>query len=983
MPFDEKDKGTVEPQGSNEGVSGRSIFSSAIQGHRKGLDEASNTADDLTRQTYLDVLNTISEAVYIQDENGTFIDVNEGAARMYKCRREDLIGKNPLDVGIAEKNDYAEVARLSAEVWHTGVPAAFEFWARHFDGGEILKEVIVNKGVYFGRPVLIATARDITERRKAEISRQEREEFYRKLLMNLPDLVIRTDLQGTVVYVNEYSHGSFPQFSKSDVIGRNMLSFIAAEDLEIAIENTRKMFEKPLGPKEYRVVDLEGKVIECEINGDILYDMQQNPTGMVYVLRDISERKKAERELFRSREMLQLILDNIPLYVFWKDLNSVFLGCNNNFAKVCGLSSPDEVIGKTDYDMVWKKEEADFFVSVDQRIIKSGIGEYHIIEPQTRTDGKTSWLDTNKGPLYDSDGKIMGVLGTFLDITDRRMAEEQILQQTRLRELLVEISSTYINIPIESVEAEIARSMNKLSQFVGADRCYIFEYDETTNICSNTHEWCGEGIEPQIDNLQSIELPEEWREAFSHGNPIYIPDVSFLPEGLTKDILEPQQVISLIVLPMIHNNRCIGFMGFDSVRSKHTYSDIEQQLLKVFTQMLVNIRLRKQSEEDLIKAKEKAEESDRLKMAFLANMSHEIRTPMNGILGFAGLLKEANLSGSQREEYIGLIEKSGARMLSVINDIISISKIEAGLMTVNDAEVNVNEQIEYVYSFFKPEAVAKGLALVLNTPLPADAAVVSTDGEKLYAVLSNLVKNAITYSARGVVEIGYRKEPDRLVFFVKDEGIGIPKEKQSMIFERFIQVDNSNTRSYEGAGLGLAIAKAYLDMLGGSISVESDGIKGSTFFFTIPCSNAKAKQAFSQRSEHQQANASHQNLNLLVAEDDEISFRLISKIMEQCCKMILRAKTGREAISVYAEHPEIDVILMDVKMPDMDGYEATRRIRKISKHVIVIAQTAYGLENDYELAIKAGCNDYMAKPIDPTALHAMINSLLEEKKATP
>ena len=263
-----------------------------------------------------------------------------------------------------------------------------------------------------------------------------------------------------------------------------------------------------------------------------------------------------------------------------------------------------------------------------------------------------------------------------------------------------------------------------------------------------------------------------------------------------------------------------------------------------FVFMHENITESKLAEQELIKAKEKAEESDRLKSAFLANMSHEIRTPMNGILGFAELLKEPNLTGDEQKEYIRIIEKSGARMLNVINEIIDISKIEAGLMEVSISETNITEIMEFAYQFFRPEVELKGMALHFNIPANTGNLILKTDKEKVNAILFNLIKNAIKYTSAGSVEIGFsvkvrsieEEHPaqQHLEFFVKDTGIGIPLSRQEAIFNRFIQADVLDKNALQGSGLGLAISKAYVEMLGGRIWVESQERAGSSFYFTLP-----------------------------------------------------------------------------------------------------------------------------------------------------
>ena len=381
-------------------------------------------------------------------------------------------------------------------------------------------------------------------------------------------------------------------------------------------------------------------------------------------------------------------------------------------------------------------------------------------------------------------------------------------------------------------------------------------------------------------------------------------------------------------------------------------------------------------------AKEKAEESDRLKSAFLANMSHEIRTPMNGILGFAELLKEPKLKDNEQIEYIGMIEKSGKRLLNIINDIIDISKIEAGQMEVYLEESNINDQIEFINRFFQPEFERKGLQHSIKNGLSSNESVIKTDREKIYAILSNLVKNAIKYTNTGSIEFGYELvktqsgtvEQDRgfLQFYVKDTGIGIPKERQNAVFERFIQADISDKMALQGAGLGLSISKAYVEMLGGKIWVESEPGNGTIFYFTIPYTSENKSEIIIKDISKAVEVRKISNLKILIAEDDKTSDLFITIALNKLCKKVLHAQNGVDAIRISRENPDIDLILMDIKMPDLDGYEATRQIREFNKDVIIIAQTAYGLEGDMEKTLEAGCNDYISKPIIVDELLALI-----------
>jgi signal transduction histidine kinase/CheY-like chemotaxis protein len=392
---------------------------------------------------------------------------------------------------------------------------------------------------------------------------------------------------------------------------------------------------------------------------------------------------------------------------------------------------------------------------------------------------------------------------------------------------------------------------------------------------------------------------------------------------------------------------------------------------------------------ELMDAKNRAEQNDRLKSAFLANMSHEIRTPMNGILGFAELLKEPDLTGEKQKEYIRIIEKSGTRMLNIINNIIDISKIESGLYKVEIAETNINQQIDYIYSFFKPEVENKGMQLYAYKFLPETEALIKTDREKFYAILINLVKNAIKYSKQGSIEFGYEIIVDTrhalydaghalyLQFYVKDTGIGIAADRQEAIFERFIQADIADKQAYQGAGLGLSISKAFVEMLGGKMWVKSELGKGSCFYFNLPYIQVENKAYTvpdkTKNTDNGMTKVS-KKLKILIVEDDEPSELLISEIVDSYGEKPLKVKNGIEAVEVCRNNPDIDLVLMDIQMPEMDGYEAARNIRGFNKNVIIIAQTAYGLAGDREKALFAGCNEYISKPLNVSDLKKLIQT---------
>lgn len=406
---------------------------------------------------------------------------------------------------------------------------------------------------------------------------------------------------------------------------------------------------------------------------------------------------------------------------------------------------------------------------------------------------------------------------------------------------------------------------------------------------------------------------------------------------------------------------------------KHRTQELDKRNDKLEREILT----REIMEQKLIVAKEKAEESDKLKTAFLANMSHEIRTPMNGILGFTALLKEPDLTGDDKEKYIEIIQKSGDRMLNTVNDIIEVSKIETGLLKAVFGNTNVNSIIEELFQFFQLEVHKKNMVLEFHTDLSDDDSCIKSDNSMLLSILTNLVKNAIKYSNTGRIKFGYHLKNKSLIFFVEDEGIGISKEKQGSIFNRFSQENQDVNKAVEGSGLGLSISKAYIELLGGKIWVESEKGKGSCFYFEHPYTKMMKNNFSSDRSTLNSSPAiDFRGKSLLIAEDEEYVFEYLNLVLLKTEISIKWAKNGKEAVDFCKENQHFDTILMDINMPIMDGYQATKEIKHLFPNIPIIAQTAFAIKGDKEKMITAGCDDYISKPIDKDLLLALLKKHL-------
>ncbi len=404
----------------------------------------------------------------------------------------------------------------------------------------------------------------------------------------------------------------------------------------------------------------------------------------------------------------------------------------------------------------------------------------------------------------------------------------------------------------------------------------------------------------------------------------------------------------------------------------------QNQQLSILNEKL-NLSNKRKTEinEELNRSMKKAEESDKQKSVFLANMSHEIRTPMNGILGFTNLLKNPGITDEKKKLYLKIIEQSGRRMLSLINDIVDISKIEAGLMEVTIEKTDINRLLKELTDFFRPEAENKNLAINLHAEHPDDPCIVETDSKKLEQIISNLIKNALKFTEEGRVDIGYAVENRKLELFVSDTGCGIDKSDTENVFQRFWKGHESEKIIEEGTGLGLSITKSLADLLGGRIWLESEPGRGSVFYVSLPLSGMQQPGAGSgkEKDRCKRREAHGKKPEIMIAEDDHYSAEYLKMLLTPMADRILMASNGAEAVQLCKDNPGINIILMDIKMPVMDGLEATRQIRKFNNKVTIIAQTAFTLFTDHENAITAGCNDYITKPIKAQDLKDMITKL--------
>ncbi len=386
-----------------------------------------------------------------------------------------------------------------------------------------------------------------------------------------------------------------------------------------------------------------------------------------------------------------------------------------------------------------------------------------------------------------------------------------------------------------------------------------------------------------------------------------------------------------------------------------------------------------QTNEELFKAKELAERSNHLKTVFLNNMSHEIRTPMNGIIGFTSFLENPDLSYEKRKHYSKIVKNSSNQLLRVIDDILEISQLETKQLSAVTNEFSLNDLLMDVFAIFNLKLKKHNIPLYLKKGLSDEDSLIVSDKSKLFKILTNLIENSIKFTREGFIEFGYVLKSDKIELYVKDTGIGISQNSLDLIFQRFVQEEEELSRQFGGLGIGLSIAKENAQLLGGDISVDSEKGKGSIFYVTIPYSqpinekNANAKFKELIKGEKNRAK------KILVVEDEEVNYLYIEELltMNKGAQIdILHAKNGEEAVNMCKSNHKIDLVFMDLKMPKMDGFEATKFIKEINPDLTIIALTAYSTEEDRNKSLEAGCTDFISKPVGRDKIIEMLDTYL-------
>jgi PAS domain S-box-containing protein len=667
------------------------------------------------------------------------------------------------------------------------------------------------------------------------------------------------------------------------------------------------------------------------------------------------EMKKSHEALIESEERFRRLAENaddiIYRYELYPSLRISYV--SPSATRITGYSTHELYSDPEIYQKLLHQEDRNYINTLLSN--RDGKTQPATVRWITK-DKNTIWIEQKNVPVFNSSGKVVAFEGIARDITNRKRDEDN-------QQILYEIAMA--SIEAKSLEDLLVTVREQLKKVIDTSNFYTSLYDKTTDSLKKIL------YINELENLTELEA-----ENFLSDHVINTGKTLLL----TKDELESFSITNNINLsgysaecwlgvPITAEESVVGLMAVMSYSNPKAFDKSSARLMELIAHELSIVFQRTKMIQDLIIAKERAEESDRLKMAFLSNISHEIRTPMNGILGFLDLLRDPELDEEQKERFMEIVNSSSQRMLDTINDIVELSKIESGQSEINNSLVDIPEIMRFYFNLFYEQARKKGIKFSLESRIQGDNSQVLTDKYKIGSIINNLLNNSIKFTDNGSIILGNYCENGSMVFYVKDTGIGIPVSRHSAIFERFVQADLNITRPYEGSGLGLSIVKAYAEALGGRVWLESEPGKGSTFFFSVPC------KILTETKEVVLCNSSHVkkvDRIIVVAEDDEIGFLFLNTVLKREGFSVIHCKNGPDTIEKVKQNPDIILILMDIRMPGMSGFEATKIIREFNKDIPIIAQTALAFGEDKMMAIEAGCNDYISKPILSDTLISII-----------
>jgi PAS domain S-box-containing protein len=898
-----------------------------------------------SEKKYKLLTDNISDVIWTMDLEGNFTYVSPSVIHLRGYTPEEVMQQS-INNSLAPNHASYIMKFLKEGIKNetNGIPIKskmeFEVQQIHKDGHYIWTEVVASpirneNGLLVE---IVGATRDLENRKKHENMLKEQEKTLSSIFKATP-IGIGLTINRNISKVNK-AFCELLGYAEEELIGKNTRMIYTTTK---EYKRVGKLKEKDIREKGYSVfncnlISKKGQELNAIISNAPI-DINDSSKGMVFTCIDITEMTQTQIALKESQRQIKTLLDNLQgmAYRCKNDEYWTMQFISDAVENITGFKASDIIENKNiSYSNIIHPADRDYVKkSIDNAIKKEGhfTLEYRII---TKRDN-IKWVWEQGIGVKDMEGNLIFIEGYINDITDRKLALES-LEKTSLE---LKRSLRFTEILLNSVPIPVFYK-NKDGKYIGCNQAYL------NHLGLKKEELIGKTA---LD-LWPGELGEKYHKKDMEllANPQSAQTYEFKVKTIKGEI---RNVIFAKSVFYDEFNMVTGILG--------AFQDITD---------IKNAQIM------LEKSKIKAEESDRLKTAFLQNMSHEIRTPMNGIIGFSNLLKNPDLDNSTQTKYINIINQSSNQLLNIVNDILDISRIETNQVKIHITSFDLHKTLEYLFNLHKPQ-INKDISFSIEFPDNKKELMVDSDEEKIIQITNNLLTNATKFTTKGFIKLGYKLVNQNLIIYVQDTGIGIDKTMHDIIFDRFRRLENDNTLLTSGTGLGLSISKGLAIILGGKINLDSKPEKGSTFSLEIPYIYNTVIENVSKKS--------IENLSItrtgkiLIAEDDDVNYYYIKTLLKKKKVEILRARNGREAVDKCLAIPEIALVLMDIKMPQLDGFEATKLIKQRRKDIIIIAQTAYAMEADKINAIKNGCNDYISKPVEAEELYKIIETYLSIK----
>jgi len=791
---------------------------------------------------------------------------------------------------------------------------------------------------------VIYLATNTTEKDKITQALQESENRYKLLVENINVGIFISTLDGNFTYANKElalygGCSSVDEFLKIPV--QNL--YFNPADRDIILAELQK--NGAIKNKEIQCRKKDGTTSWITINAIILGESGQNPNAILGFAKDISDKKNAENSLIFNEHRQALMMKNLLDIIVIVSAEGIQKYISPSVQYITGYTPEELNVPITE---ICHPDDIPSIQETWEQCLKNPNQPVTLRYRHKYKYGGYVHLEA-KAQNYLNDPFLKGVLANTRDITAHINTEQSILRSKNLLDEMGRLAK------IGGWEFE-----TETLSLVWTDEIYRIHQ------LPNTYH-------PTLDTALDFYTTES-RPVFEKAIFSLIKDGTPFDLELTINNNNKQTIhVRTLGMAVWENGKIKKVFGvFQDISERkiideelknqyQEYHSLYEEHLALNKELILTIDELKKSNEQLISAKEKAEENDRLKSAFLANISHEISTPMNGIIGFSQMLANEENNSEKRRFFSDIIETSSKQLLSIVNDILDISKIETGQVEVKLVPTNINNLILELLSYFKPMTMKSNVGLYVKKELSSQFSEINTDKNKLKQILTHLISNALKFTNKGYVEFGYTLKDSDIEFFVKDTGIGIAEEQHQNIFERFRQAEISSKRAFGGTGLGLSICKGFLEHMGGNIWLQSQTNIGTTFYFTIPFQPiAVHKKTLSGSNEQ----GLSEKKAILVAEDEAINYFFIEEILIDMNYNVYHARTGTEAVDIFTKNSDIALVFMDVKMPELDGIEATMLIKKIRPEIPIIAQTAYALMEDEEKMKSQGFDDYISKPMN-------------------